>query len=79
MDNVRSPTQFSDSFYDTAAEENTSFIIVFKEVTICIFDKGLALEIFFVINKINLHAAGLNGSNFDYQRMIGIINNDVHS
>jgi hypothetical protein len=54
MNDVRSPSEFSNSFDHSFTEEDGAFIVVFVEVIFLIVKHRLAVEIIFVINEVYL-------------------------
>src|SRR5690606_32160902 len=72
------PVKFLDGFDDTSREENGAFIIINKSISFVISIKLLSLEILIIINKINLKSFAWQRSYFYNQRLVKIINNNVH-
>ena len=48
------PPQFFYRFNDPFAEENSPFVVIFVKFVLLIKKDGLAVEIIFVVDKINL-------------------------
>ncbi len=79
MHNVGSPAQFSNSFDDSTYKKYRPLVVINEINTRFITNQGFALEKIVVIDKINLHTSRLDGSNFDNQRMIVVVNDQVHA
>src|ERR1041385_4610560 len=54
MNDVGAPAQFTNCLDNPFAEENSAVVIVFKEAVFFIMEDRLAMEVIFVVDKINL-------------------------
>ena len=79
MNDIRSPAQFLHSLQNATCEEDHTFIIIGKELFVFIMERELPMEIIFIVNKIDLHASLLNGSDLNDQGVVSVIDNQVHS
>ena len=79
VDDVRGPAQFLGGLQDAAGEENGPVAIVGKEITLFIVGHLFAAEVIFVVDEVHLHAGGRDGSHLDYEGMIHVGNDDIHT
>ena len=78
MNNIRSPSQFANGFNYSFAEEDRTLIVVFIEFILLIVENRLAMEIVFVVNKINLELCIRNRRNFNDQWLFFVTNRNVY-
>ena len=57
MDDIRSPSEFLDSFKYTSCKENGSFSVVFEELAVFVSIEALSVEIVFIVDEIDLDAS----------------------
>jgi len=79
MDHVWSPAKLLYCFQNTTTEENCAFIIISEISSVLVCQSGFALEIFIIVDEIDLHAGRLYGCDLDYQRMVVVVNDEVHA
>ena len=79
MNDIRRPTQFFYGFQYASSKEDGAFIVVWKQLSIAVFQHGFSLKIFIVIDEIHLHASGRDRGYFDDQGMIRVIDHQVHA
>ena len=79
VDNVRCPTQFFDGFQHTARKENHAVVVVAEFFAIGINGRAAPTEIVVVVDKIDLHACRWQRGNFDNQRMVAVVDYQVHA
>jgi len=79
VNHVRYPAKLLDGFHHTANEEDTSFIVVLILLPLFINKRFPVLEIILIVNEIDLHPCRLNGGNLDDERMVGVIDDEVHA
>ena len=79
MYDVGFPTQLLDGFNGTAHEEDAALVVQFGRKFCFQTFVRIALEIVVVVNEVHLHSGGLQCGNFDNQRVVGVINNQVHT
>lgn len=60
MDYIRSPAKFFYCFQNTPGVEYGTLIVIVEKFIVFIVESIFALEIIFIINKINLHPGLLN-------------------
>ena len=79
MNDIGGPAEFFHCFNHSAGKENGALVVVGRILSSFICKGILALEEILIINKIDLHASGLDRSHFNYQRMVGIVDYQVHT
>lgn len=78
VDDVGRPPQLLDGLqYASYEEYRTVFIVV--EFSVFVGYCEFPLEEIVVVDEIYLHPRGLNGRHFDDQRVVRVINDDVHT
>ena len=78
VDDIRRPVEFLDGLHHTLREKNRPLVIVGKEVPLFIGEGGFSLEVLFVIDEIDLNPFFWNGSHFDDQRHVHVVDYQVH-
>ena len=78
VDDVRRPAQLAHGFQHTAGEEDGAFVVVGHQFFLGIEPGHLFLEEVFVVDEIHLHPCGGDGSDLDDQRMVRIVDVEVH-
>lgn len=79
MDNIGYPPQFFHGLHNAAHKEYAALVVVVEVFSFVVDQEILPQEIVVVIDKIDLHAGRLYRCHLDNQRMIGIIDDKVHS
>ncbi|OAV67734.1 hypothetical protein Barb6XT_01346 [Bacteroidales bacterium Barb6XT] len=79
MDDVRYPAQFFDGFQYTSHKEDAAFIIVNVLLPVLARHNVSAVEEVFIVDEVNLHTGGLDGSHLNNKRMVGVVHNEVHA
>ena len=79
VNDVWYPTELFHCFQYTTNVEDRTVIVILVFVSIIIVDSMLSLEEIFIVNEVYLHAGCLNGCYLYDQRVIGIINDEIHT
>ena len=79
VDNVRTPTQFLYCLQYSTSIENGTCIIILVFNTVLVNHLQAVLEVIIVVDEINLHAGGLYGCYLNDKRMVGIVDDKVHT
>ena len=79
MDDIRRPAQFAYRFQDAAGKEDGALVIVGHELVLGVIPRDLLFEVVLVVNEVHLHPRGGDGSHLDDERVIGVIDIQVHS
>ena len=79
MNNIGYPTEFFYCLHHPSHKEYATLVIVVKIFSLIIDKDIFPLEIVVVIDKIDLHTSRLYRCHLDNQRVIGIVDNQVHS
>ena len=79
MYDFRTPAKLLHCLQHTAGIENGTFVIVGIFVSFLISYHLAVKEIVIVVDEVHLHACRLDGSDFDNQRMIGVIDDQIHA
>ena len=79
MNHIGHPTQFLHGLEYTARIKYGTLGIVCVLRSVLIGAHLSFVKIIIVVDEIDLNASGLNGSHFDDERVIGLIDDDVHS
>lgn len=79
VDDVRRPAQFLDGFQNSPTEEDHTVFVVFEEFFLGIVEDGFALEEVLVVNEVDLHPGTLDGGYLDDERVIVLVDDQVHS
>ena len=76
---IGSPPELLDRLKNTACKEYGPFAVVFVEISVLIVIDVLPVEIVLVVNEIDLHSRRQKGGHLDNERMVCIINNQIHT
>jgi hypothetical protein len=79
MYHVGRPSEFTNGFYGSFTEKNHSVLVIIIEFSGLVLKHEFSLEEFFIIQKIYLEPGSWQRSNFDDQRVIVIIDDDIHT
>ena len=79
MNNIRRPTQFLHRLEHAACKENCTLAIVFIFVSVLVYSHLAVGEIIIIINEINLYARLRNRCHLNNQRMIGVVDDEIHA
>ena len=80
MDDVGRPIQFAHGLYDASIEEDGSVIVVLAEFPAMVADRVFSFgEEIIIINEINLHSGFLDGSHFDDQGVVCVVDDEIHA
>ena len=79
VDDVGTPTQFLHRFQYAAGIEDGTGIIVFILFTIFVCYLQAVLKVVIVVDEVYLHTCRLDRGNLDDERVIGIVNDEVHA
>ena len=79
VDKVWTPAQLLYRLQHAAGIEDDTLIVVFVIHAILVHHLQTVLEVIVIINEIDLHTGRLDGSHLDNQRMVGIINDQIHT
>ena len=79
MDNIGAPIEFFYRFKDSFGKKNSPFVAIGENALFLLFFTSLSAKIFVVINKIDLKAFFGHRSYFNDQRLIDIIDHQVHT
>ena len=73
------PTKFFHRFDGSAGKKYAAFVVCFRrQVGFQSFVRS-ALEVVFVVDEIYLHSCWLQRGDFDDQRMVGVVDDQVHA
>jgi hypothetical protein len=79
VNNIRGPSKLFHGFQNASNEEDAPLIVVCEHLVLCIVQDGFALEVFFIIDEVDLHSCRRDGGDFDHERVIGVVNIKVHA
>ena len=78
MNNVRYPTQLAHGLKHPSAEEQGTLVIVGTEGPVRFVGVRLTLEVLFVVDELDLHARAWYTGHLDQQRMVRVVDYQVH-
>src|SRR5512135_230971 len=78
MNNVGGPSQFLHSLDHSAGKEEGTLVIIIELLAGSVSHSMFSLEIILVVDEINLHPGRLYGCDFYDQRMIGVVDDEIH-
>jgi len=79
MDDIRRPSELFDRFKNALREKDGPFIVVAEELTVLVAVNGLSMKILLTVDEVDLHPRRWDGSDLDDERMVGIVDDKVHS
>src|SRR3712207_9110372 len=79
VDDVGAPAQFFHRFQHASGIEYSATVVVVIFHTVFIYYLQSVLKVVVIIYEIYLHAGRLDRSHFDDERMIGVIDNQIHA
>ena len=80
VDDVGRPIEFLHRFDDATGKEDTAIVVVVAKHAFFVIHQVLLLrEEIVVVDEINLHPRLLDGGHFDNQRVVRIIDDEVHA
>ena len=79
VDDVGHPTEFFHGLQYTTGKEDGSFTIVRIVYALFVFFHLALVEIVVIVDEIDLYLGCRDGCNLDDERMVGVINDKVHS
>ena len=80
MDDVRRPVEFLHRFDDATGEEDaTAVVVLAKHALLVIHQVFFLREEIVVVDEINLHSRFLDGGHLDNERVVGVVDDEVHT
>jgi hypothetical protein len=79
VDHVGHPAEFADGLDDAAGVELAALDVVGKFLTVGVGVEEAAREVVVVVNEVDLHTCCLNGSHLDDERMVRVIDDQIHA
>ena len=79
MDDVWGPTLFLHGLEHAACKEDCTLAIVGIFLAFLVFHHSPLLEVIFIVDEIYLNTGNGYRGNLDDQRMVGIVDDEVHS
>ena len=73
------PAQFLYGLKDTACKENGALVVVAVVIAVGIACHETVVEIVVVVNEVYLHAGCLQRCHLDDQRVVSVVNDEVHA
>ncbi len=76
---VGAPAELADGLDSASDEENGAFVVYFGPVYGFMLCRVVAVEKVIVVDKIYLQACGLQCGHFNDERVVGVVNDNVHA
>ena len=79
VNDVWCPRQFANSLENAAGKEDGPFIVVGHKLVFGVIPSHLLFEVVLVVDEVNLHPCRWDGGHFDDERVVGVVDVEVHS
>ena len=79
VNDVRCPGQFADGLQNTPSEEDGPFVVVSDQLVLGVQPGHLLFEVVLVVDEVDLHPGRGDGSDLDDERVIGVVDVEIHS
>ena len=78
VDDVGFPAELLDGLKHAPCEEDRPFVVVLEFFAFSVPVDEFAMEVVFVVDEVDLHPGGRDGRDFDDQRAVGVVDDEVH-
>ena len=79
VDNIGHPAQLLHSFQNATGEKDGAFTVVGIVIAHFVFLHLPSREIVIIVDEVHLYTSLLDGSNLDDERVVGVVDDKIHS